>query len=235
MAQQYGGKHVKVWHTIFPGSTAPTLISRPLLFLRQLFQPYTTAEKLESNAHNGFRKKDYFSEQSTQPQTLGYSLSDSPVTSILAHTVLAWIYELVNWTDDYPWSDDEVRNFLIWVSIYYFSRAGPTASTRIYFEVTHGEDNGTVFGQAKNPSRIPMGASYFPKDVMVPPRSWVRTTGNLVFESEHSSGGHFAAYEKPNELVEDLRNMFGRKKKGKGEVKGPAFGVVSGRNGFQPA
>ncbi|THU92133.1 hypothetical protein K435DRAFT_780389 [Dendrothele bispora CBS 962.96] len=60
--------------------------------------------------------------------------------------------------------------------------------------------------------------------------------GNLLFGFEHSSGGHFAACEKPDELVEDLRNMFGRKKKGKGkgEVKGPAFGVVSGRNGSQP-
>lgn len=41
-------------------------------------------------------------EQSTQPQTLGYSLADSPVG------LLAWIYEkLVNWTDGYKWSDDE--------------------------------------------------------------------------------------------------------------------------------
>jgi len=44
----------------------------------------------------------YFSQQSTQPQTLGYSLADSPVG------LLGWIYEkLVNWTDEYPWTDDE--------------------------------------------------------------------------------------------------------------------------------
>ena len=50
------------------------------------------------------RKKGmgYFKEQSTQPQTLGYSLADSPAG------LLAWIYEkLVNWTDGYPWTDDE--------------------------------------------------------------------------------------------------------------------------------
>ena len=36
------------------------------------------------------------------PQTLGYSLADSPVG------LLAWIYEkLVTWTDEYPWDDDE--------------------------------------------------------------------------------------------------------------------------------
>ena len=44
----------------------------------------------------------YFAEQSTKPQTLGYSLADSPAG------MLAWIYEkLVAWTDDYPWTDDE--------------------------------------------------------------------------------------------------------------------------------
>lgn len=41
-------------------------------------------------------------EQATQPQTLGYSLADSPVG------LLAWIYEkLVAWSDSYPWDDDE--------------------------------------------------------------------------------------------------------------------------------
>ena len=43
-------------------------------------------------------------EQSTQPQTLGYSLADSPAG------LLAWVYEkLVSWTDSYPWSDDESK------------------------------------------------------------------------------------------------------------------------------
>lgn len=44
----------------------------------------------------------YNNEHSTQPQTIGYSLADSPVG------LLAWIYEkLVNWTDGYKWDDDE--------------------------------------------------------------------------------------------------------------------------------
>lgn len=48
----------------------------------------------------------YFAEQSTQPQTIGYSLADSPVG------LLAWIYEkLVAWTDEYAWTDDEGKEF----------------------------------------------------------------------------------------------------------------------------
>ena len=48
--------------------------------------------------------------------------------------------------------------------------------------------------------------------------------GKVVFDREHESGGHFAAYEKPEELTQDLRDMF---RKG-----GPVFGVVTGRSGY---
>lgn len=52
---------------------------------------------------------------------------------------------------------------------------------------------------------------------------WTRTP-NLVFESEHEHGGHFAAYEQPEELVKDLRRMFGK--------NGPTYGVVAGKLGY---
>ena len=73
----------------------------------------------------------YFHQQTTKPQTLGYGLADSPVA------VLAWVYEkLHDWTDGYPWTDDEV---LDWISVYWWSRAGPAASVRIYYESTKSE------------------------------------------------------------------------------------------------
>lgn len=56
--------------------------------------------------------------------------------------------------------------------------------------------------------------------------SWARSIGNLVCESVHESGGHFAAHEKPEALVDDLRKMFG--------IGGPAFGVVPGKSGYAP-
>lgn len=69
-----------------------------------MFTKYTAAEKAGLERSHWFMNKGrgYASEQSTQPQTLGYSLADSPVG------LLAWIYEkLVNWSDDYLWDDDE--------------------------------------------------------------------------------------------------------------------------------
>ena len=55
--------------------------------------------------------------------------------------------------------------------------------------------------------------------------SWMKTP-NLVFESEHEKGGHFAAWEVPDALVSDLRKMFGKGSR--------AFGVVPGKNGYDP-
>ena len=46
----------------------------------------------------------------------------------------------------------------------------------------------------------------------------------MVFESEHEHGGHFAAYERPEDLVGDLRKMF--------RMGGPSFGVVPGKTGY---
>lgn len=55
--------------------------------------------------------------------------------------------------------------------------------------------------------------------------SWYPHIGNAVFEAEHNdTGGHFAAYEQPKQLVADLQQMFGK--------GGPAYGVVSGQDGY---
>ncbi|KAH9023485.1 Alpha/Beta hydrolase protein [Lactarius pseudohatsudake] len=143
-------------------------------------------------------------------EDLGFSLADSPVG------LLAWIYEkLVTWTDSYPWTDDEV---LTWISIYWFSRAGPAASVRMH------EIGDAVIGFPG--TTIPVGLSFFPKDKELArfPKPLLRSKGNIVFESDHEAGGHFAAYEKPEALVGDLRNMFGK--------SGPAAGVVPGCDGY---
>ena len=46
----------------------------------------------------------------------------------------------------------------------------------------------------------------------------------MVFESQHPDGGHFAAHERPEALVDDLNRMFGQ--------GGGAFGAVKGKEGY---
>jgi len=214
MASVYGPKYVKAWHTNFPLGTKPSPIWNPILFTQQYveFMNLGVRKRFERMQWMITKGRGYEQEQSTQPQTLGYSLGDSPVG------LLAWIYEkLHHWTDGYAWDDDEV---LDWVTLYWFSRAGPTASLRIYYEQYQPDSmlrtmkyNGT-----------PHGVSYFPKEIYSMPKSWIQTRKNLVFVSEHPHGGHFAAHEQPSELVDDLRKMFGK--------GGPAFGVVKDHDGY---
>ncbi|KAJ7116815.1 Alpha/Beta hydrolase protein [Mycena crocata] len=199
IALLYGEKHSKAWHTnTVPGKPPADNSTEGL-----------TAKEKAGLAHTKWftsKGRGYACEQATQPQTLGYALADSPVG------LLAWLYE---------------KTLLTWVSIYLFSRAGPAASLRIYFETSKGDMNATIVFCIidAQPPTIPLGLSYFPKDIVVMPKSWARGNGNIVFESEHDSGGHFGAYEKPNELADDVRRMFGK--------GGPAFGVVPGKSGYE--
>lgn len=110
-------------------ASPPTFGKHPILALKHALTPYSAADK------RGFERSEWFLNegsgyrllQSTKPQTIGYAWQDSPVA------LLAWITEkLHDWTDNYPWTDDEI---LTWVSMYYFSTAGPAASARIYYEV----------------------------------------------------------------------------------------------------
>ncbi|KAK1227129.1 hypothetical protein PQX77_009869 [Marasmius sp. AFHP31] len=209
MAALYGHDHIKAWHTNMPFVSPP-----PGLDPSQ----YTDEEKaaVEHNQWYNTKGNGYFVEQSTQPQTIGYSLSDSPVG------LLAWIYEkLIFWTDAYAWEDDEV---LTWISIYWFSRSGPAATARTYYEAAQMEEGGPNVQKRAPNETIPTGVSFFPKDIVTSPLSWLSAEYNVVFHSKHDKGGHFAAYEVPELLVDDLRAMFGK--------NGPTYGVVPEKDGY---
>ncbi|KAH9056307.1 Alpha/Beta hydrolase protein [Lactarius vividus] len=198
-ASLYGPKHVKASHTNMPIGEPPKLFGNPIVLLKWFVMSFTLREReaaaaSQSHLRNGM---GYFAEQSTKPQMLGFSLADSPIG------LLAWIYEkLVTLTDAYPWTDEEV---LTWVSIYWFSRTGPAASIRIYYELAH---SGELASFPK--TTVPVGLSFFPKEPIRSPKVLLRAQAKIVFESEHEVGGHFAAYEQPEALVGDLRKMFGK-------------------------
>ncbi|KAI0752574.1 epoxide hydrolase [Daedaleopsis nitida] len=214
----YAYKHIKAWHTNTPivDRVPPNPLTNLNVLWSMLTLPFNkeTQRMLETGREFDMKGRGYLIEQATRPQTLGYSLADSPVG------LLAWIYEkLVAWSDTYPWTDDEV---LEWISIYWFSRAGPAASVRIYYEMTEGGTR-SFFHKIKWTS-IPLGLSYFPKELVVQPKSWMSILGNVVLITEHDKGGHFGAFERPEELAGDLRQMFGR--------TGKAYGVVPGKSGY---
>ena len=59
----------------------------------------------------------------------------------------------------------------------------------------------------------------FPRDLGGVPRDWAATIGNLKFWKMHQDGGHFAAWERPNELVDDIREFYGPDGGASGVVK----------------
>ncbi|KAI0206210.1 microsomal epoxide hydrolase [Astrocystis sublimbata] len=229
MGMNYAPKHVKAQHLNMDYYPQPTFLKTPWAWLRTMVAALVTG--FSEREKKGFERaqwfKDegsgYFAVQGTKPQTLGYGLTDSPVA------VLAWIYEkLVDWTDDYPWTEDEVCT---WISIYWFSTAGPRFSLQLYYEHLHTENaelakkkeakgiQSATMAQLMAWQDVKVGFSHFPRDVLCLPNYWGYGCGRVVFEKDHDRGGHFAAWECPDEIVDDLRTMFGPNGGAKDSVK----------------
>ncbi|WP_341713587.1 epoxide hydrolase [Erythrobacter sp.] len=141
----------------------------------------------------------YSKEQSTRPQTIGYSLVDSPVG------LAAWILEKVYyWTDNSgsPWDALSMDQVLDDIMLYWLPATGASAA-RLYWESFAKFGSGTV--------SLPAGASAFPKEILPAPRAWVeRTLTNLVYWNELDKGGHFAAWEQPELFVQELHACFAK-------------------------
>lgn len=158
----------------------PSLFRHPLLWLQDKLLAKTASESagLEQTVKHQRDGLGYDILQSTRPQALAHALYSDPVF------LLSWMYEkLVLWTDEYPWTDDEV---LTWVSLYWFSTAGPAASIRIYYEANHA-DASTGGITYDRPQRwipnVKYGISSFPKDLTVNPNAWVATLGDVVIHT----------------------------------------------------
>jgi pimeloyl-ACP methyl ester carboxylesterase len=54
----------------------------------------------------------------------------------------------------------------------------------------------------------PLGVAAFPCELPTPPRSWVARAFNVERWTQMPKGGHFAAFEQPELLVEDIRAFF---------------------------
>lgn len=139
----------------------------------------------------------YSKQQSTRPQTIGYSLVDSPVG------LAAWIYEkMYAWTDNdgSPLDALSMDAILDNLMLYWLPGTGASAS-RLYWE---------SFGKSREgPVKLPGGASLFPAEIIPAPRAWAeRLIPDLVYWNAADKGGHFAAWEQPKIFVEEIRNCF---------------------------
>jgi len=135
----------------------------------------------------------------TRPQTIGYSLVDSPVG------MAAWMYEkIAQWVyaDGQPERVLGRDAILDDISLYWLTGTGASAA-RIYWE-----DHSNNFN-ARGIIDIPVAVSVFPGEIFRAPRTWAeRCYKNLFYFNEVSNGGHFAAWEQPQLFAEEVRAAF---------------------------
>ncbi|MGY2734683.1 epoxide hydrolase family protein [Sphingomonas sp. UYP23] len=142
----------------------------------------------------------YAALQGTKPQTLAFSLTDSPLG------LAAWITEKVR-----SWSDCggdvesviSLDTLLTDISLYWFGNALP-ASLRLYKE---NRQQPLVFRMGERVSP-PVGVALFPRELPMPPRSWVERVFDVTRWTTMPVGGHFAALEQPHLLAEEIRAFF---------------------------
>lgn len=159
------------------------------------------AEALTALAHYRKWEAGYSKQQSTRPQTLGYGLADSPVGQ------LAWIVEKFQAWSDCDGHPENVftRDELLDNVMMYWATNSAASSARLYWE-SFGAMGGTGRAPAKVP--VPTGVARFPKEILKVPRSWCEAAYTLVRWTDMPRGGHFAAFEQPDEFVADVREFF---------------------------
>lgn len=139
----------------------------------------------------------YFQIQSTRPQTLGYSLNDSPVGQ------LAWIVDIFKeWTfptDALPERSIDRDDLLTNVMLYWLTGTG-ASSSHLYYDSTHSD------GWHETAATTPTGVAVFANDIAI--RRYAEYGNNILHWSDFDEGGHFAAMEAPDLLVEDVQSFF---------------------------
>jgi len=176
-----------------------------------MFQP-TEQERDEATPHeqkmlDDARRYDqqfsgYFKVQATRPQSIGFSLADSPVG------LAAWIYAMFQDISDSGANAESVfaiDTIIDNIMLYWLPNTG-ASSARLYWETMQSMQRG---GMPTTPMATPAGISMFPGEQLRLSKRWAeRRFAKLVHFNEPAHGGHFAAMEQPPVFVEEVRNTF---------------------------
>lgn len=151
----------------------------------------------------------YFLEQSTRPQTIGYSLLDSPAglaTWLLDHDTDSY-YKISRAFVEGTTVGSLTRESIVDnITLYWLTGTGASAA-RWYWEF--GQFLARASGQAPPPVKVPVAFTTFPGEIWAAPRSWIETVyPGLAYFNEVDRGGHFAAWEEPALFTSELRAAF---------------------------
>jgi pimeloyl-ACP methyl ester carboxylesterase len=152
----------------------------------------------------------YFVEMATRPQTIGYALLDSPVALaawMIDHDTDAYYKIARAFVDEQPSGNLTRDHILDNITLYWLTGTGASAA-RSYWEA-YGADAPSAGQKPLPASTIPFAFTTFPGEIWRTPRSWVEASyPNVVYFNEVDRGGHFAAWEEPQLLSEEVRAAF---------------------------
>jgi pimeloyl-ACP methyl ester carboxylesterase len=151
----------------------------------------------------------YFLEQSTRPQTIGYSLLDSPIglaAWMLDHDTDSYYKMSRAFVDGEPAGNLTRDNILDNITLYWLTGTG-TSAARWYWEF--GQFLAAAAGHHPPPVTVPVAFTTFPGEIWAAPRSWVETVyPGVAYFNEVDKGGHFAAWEQPDLFATEVRAAF---------------------------
>jgi epoxide hydrolase len=160
-------------------------------------------EMLAEARYYGDVLSGYAKQMATRPQTIGYSLADSPVG------LAAWIYAMFQDVGgsrgdaEAVFSLDEILDD---VMLYWLPNAGASAA-RVYWEMAQGR--WAPPADVDSPVTVPTGITIMPGEYVRKSRRWAeRRYTDLVHFEQVAAGGHFAVMEQPALLTEQIRATF---------------------------
>src|SRR5215469_2219105 len=134
----------------------------------------------------------------TRPQTLGYSLADSPAG------LAAWFYDKFadgTDTDGHPERELTRDEMLDDITLYWLTNTGASAA-RLYWENNANNFNAVDIS-------LPTAITVFPGDVYQAPKSWAeKSYHKLIYFHAVDKGGHWAAWEQPDLFAVEIRAAF---------------------------
>jgi pimeloyl-ACP methyl ester carboxylesterase len=168
-------------------------------------------EPVAFNATAAVFRRGYLVEMGEHPQTVGYSLTDSPVG------LAAWMLD--HDPDSYKKISHAfvggeavgglTRDRILDNLTLYWLTSTPTSAARIYWEETQSIVAALASGQAPPKLSLPVAFTVFPSEIFQAPRSWAeKVYPNLIYFHEADRGGHFAAWEEPEIFSQELRAAF---------------------------
>jgi len=176
----------KAVHLNFCGMQRPENVSNDSL-------SETEQNALERTKHFPMTGFAYALEHATRPSTIGFVLSSNPVA------LLSWVGEKFQ-----AWAGQKLilGDILDSVTLYWFT----DTISRSFYPYRDALEC-PYHGVPEYFIHKPLGFSFFPHETMPTPKSWVKTTGNLVWSRLHEQGGHFAALERPVAFLRDIEEF----------------------------